>query len=675
MGKKPDIVPPLSGARSPEVLSGQEAEAALRESEARYRSLFQNNHAVMLLIDPGTGEIVDANPAACAFYGYSLKELTAKNITGLNTLTADEVFEEMHRAESEQRHFFKFRHRLAGGELREVEVLSGPITVHGRGLLYSIVHDVTQLRRAEEALQQAYAEMEERVRERTAALTFANEQLLREMEERLEAEEALRRSEERFRTLFQTAGNVIVLLDLKGGILEFNQEAEQATGYKREEVVGRNAFELFIPEEFRPQVEAENQKTPAGEISREYEIPLLRRDGTRRLFMWNSNLFKDASGQPGGIIAIGQDITARKEMEEALRQSQASLAEAQRLARLGNWEWDLKTDELRWSEEIYAIFGLSPGDFKASYEAFQRAIPPEDLEMVQQAVDDALYRGKPYRIQHRILLPGGQERVVQEQGEVFFDDGGQPLRMVGTVQDITELKQAEMALKESQVKLRYLSSQLLSISEKERRRISYELHDELGQALAFVKLQARSIEKRLRPDQEELKKDCLHILAYLDELIENIRRLSRDLSPAILEDLGLSAALRHLLDEFKRNFHVDYTFKMPEINRAFSPESQIVIYRIFQESLNNIGKHAQATQVSVTIKKQGGNYSFNVADNGMGFDVSQVLGQLAGEKGLGLDAMDERVRMLGGAFEIWSKPGMGTQITFVLPKEGGDGNS
>ena len=136
-------------------------EEKLRESESRYSSLFETNHAVMLLIDPETGSIVDANPAACAYYSYSREDLSGKKISEINTLSSEQIFQEMQRAKTQERNHFHFRHRLASGEVRDVEVYSGPIRMHGRLLLYSIVHDVTESKRVEAALRRS----EERFRQ------------------------------------------------------------------------------------------------------------------------------------------------------------------------------------------------------------------------------------------------------------------------------------------------------------------------------------------------------------------------------------------------------------------------------------------------------------------------------------------------------------------------------
>lgn len=131
----------------------------------------------------------------------------------------------------------------------------------------------------------------------------------------------------------------------------------------------------------------------------------------------------------------------------AIQKSQASLANAQRIAKLGNWEWDIIKNELQWSDEIYRIFGLSPQKFGATYEVFLNSIHPDDKEFVKESVDKALYEKRPYSIDHRIILPDGTERIVHEQAEVAFDEADKPLKMAGTVQDVTENKHAEAELK------------------------------------------------------------------------------------------------------------------------------------------------------------------------------------------------------------------------------------
>lgn len=228
-------------------------------------------------------------------------------------------------------------------------------------------------------------------------------------------------------------------------------------------------------------------------------------------------------------------------------------------------------------------------------------------------------------------------------------------------------KLAEEAIKESGKRLQFLSSHLLTAQERERRRISLELHDELGQSLTVLKLQLRSIEKALNKEQSALKVDCENSLQYVDQIIENIRRLSRDLSPSILEDLGLTTALKWLGEDFARHSNINVEIDIPIIDNLFSDNAQIIIYRIFQEAFTNIGKHAQAGSVVVLVKKNENSVHFQIRDDGKGFDIKQIEARYPTEKSLGLLAMDERARMLGGQLDVNGQEGEGTRIIFTIP--------
>jgi len=209
----------------------------------------------------------------------------------------------------------------------------------------------------------------------------------------------------------------------------------------------------------------------------------------------------------------------------------------------------------------------------------------------------------------------------------------------------------------------------LSVQEGERRRISRELHDELGQSLTVLKIHLVAVEDRLRGDQGDLKSDCEQLLDYIDGVIENVRRLSWDLSPYILEDLGLSSSLRYLIDEICLNHQIDSTVVIDKIDHLFSPETKINIYRIFQESLTNIARHGQASLIKVRIKKQVDKVSFMVQDNGEGFEKEKVLLKPLTQRGLGLTAMRERALMAQGSLQIWTRVGQGTKVTFVIPTD------
>ena len=231
-----------------------------------------------------------------------------------------------------------------------------------------------------------------------------------------------------------------------------------------------------------------------------------------------------------------------------------------------------------------------------------------------------------------------------------------------------ELDEMTKELQKSEDRLRRLSSELLHIQENERRRIAFELHDELGQSMAALKLQVGAIARKLGVSPtEKILEECQEMRQNINDIIENVRRLARDLSPVVLDDLGLQAAIEYLVNNFSKLYNIDIWHKTTDINHLFDEESQRIIYRILQEALTNIGKHSLADNVSLMIEEKERQVCFTIRDNGKGFNVSDTLQKIDTDRGMGLATMSERVRILGGKLDIQSRIGEGTIITFSTP--------
>ena len=257
--------------------------------------------------------------------------------------------------------------------------------------------------------------------------------------------EALRQSEERYRILFDQSPVGVYIFDTGLKITQCNKRIVEILQTPHEAIVGfnlRNVKDKSIV----PMIEE-----AVGGRHSYYEG--MYEATFSRAKLWLSQRFAplyDLDGKVIGGMGVVEDITERKEAEEALRKTQQGLSDAQRIAHLGNWDWDIVTNDLTWSDEVYRIFGYEPREFDATYGSFLNSVHPDDRDRVKKAVEDALYRGAIYSIDHRIVLPDGSERIVHEQAEVVFDDYGKPLRMIGTVLDITDLRKTEHALMEQE---------------------------------------------------------------------------------------------------------------------------------------------------------------------------------------------------------------------------------
>lgn len=269
----------LLGSRHRALVLARQMTAALGDSEERYRQMFERSKAAALLIDPSDGAIVDANEAAAAFYGWSSTRLRRMHISDINTLSPEQTAAEMRRARDERRSHFLFRHRLADGEVRDVEAHSGPVRVDGRTLLYSIIHDVT---------------------------------------ERTRAEQALRRSERKYRSIIDSTAEGFWLIDAPSrGTLEVNRALCRMLGYAEEEMLGRTPLE-FADEASRPVFE-EAFRRIATQEHRHYEVTLLRKDGSGLPAEFNATTLRDDDGRPAMAVAFVSDISERKRAEEKRR--------------------------------------------------------------------------------------------------------------------------------------------------------------------------------------------------------------------------------------------------------------------------------------------------------------------------------------------------------------------
>ena len=376
----------------------------------------------------------------------------------------------------------------------------------------------------------------------------------------------------------------------------------------------------------------------------------------------SSVLFLLVMARVAGLLRDNESQTRR------LRTSEARLREAQQIAHVGSWEWNVAQDEHVWSEETCRMFGV-PETTAFTFERFLDCIHPDDRRMVRDANDAALRGGRPYDLDYRLALPDHSERVVHAQGEVTFDQTGRPVRMVGTVQDITERKQTEEALRESLERLsrgdeqrRRLLARLVDAREEERARIAADIHDDSVQLMTAVGMRLGTLARAA--SEEDRTQGLRNLEEAVTAAIARLRSLVFELRPRALDADGLASALRAYLDSMHEQTGIETRLDNRLVDEP-PAETRVTLYRIAQEALVNVRRHSHAASVAVTLEPQDGGFLVRIEDDGSGYDPASVDSTRSGH--LGLVAMRERAETAGGWIRIDSLPGSGTQVEFWLP--------
>ena len=532
------------------------------------------------------------------------------------------------------------------------------------------VLETPELIQAKAKIKKLNEELEQRVIDRTNDLRLANGELRKEIAERKRAEEALRRSEDHLRLVIDTIPTMAWSFRPDGVVDFLNQPWIDYTGLSLEEYVKDPTGPIY-PEDIPRVIEKWLAQKAVGE-GYEDEMRLRRADGEYRWFLVRTAPLHDEQGSLVKWYGVSIDIEDRKQAEKKLWQSERQLAEAQRLAHIGSWDWDLRTNAVTWSEELYHIFGLQPGTISVAGEV-DRFIHPDDLALGWETVKRAVASKEPYDYYHRILRPDGTERIVHSHGAVLTDDHGEPLRVFGATQDVTELKHAEEQLKATTEQLRALSASIQSAREEESKRIAREIHDELGSLFTGLKWDLEEIGKTLSSpiNQSELAtlREKLRALIKLTDMsVSTLRRIASELRPSILDDLGLVAAIEWQAQQFQARTGILCRCDCSLENVGLNEEQSTGVFRIFQEALTNVLRHAQATKVEIKISKENGYFRLSVSDNGKGIMESVKSEQ----QSLGILGMRERAHLIGGEIDIKGGDGKGTVVIVRVPLSGQD---
>jgi PAS domain S-box-containing protein len=452
-------------------------------------------------------------------------------------------------------------------------------------------------------------------------------------------------------------GNIdaIIGTDQRFVLTAWNKGAEEMYGWRADEVLGRNVLDVVPSDRGDEQrVKAQRQLMETGALRAEERT--YRKDGTPVEVESRSIALQGAQNQITGYVTIVRDITERKRAEEERRRSEAYLAEGQKMSHTGSWAWNVSTGALFWSLEHFHICGVDPDTFKPTLETARQLIHPEDRIFANQAFERAIDEQVEFESELRIVRPDGTIRYVHSLAHPVFNDSGDVTEYIGTIMDITERQKEE----EMRTELR---RRLTNAQEDERRRLSRELHDQLGQQVSALKWGLDAL-RRERTDQH-LDDELASLQTIASQLDSDVDFIAWQLRPTGLDDLDLAAALQHYVVSWAGRFGIHAQLHVSGIDpNRVTDEIQTALYRILQEALNNVAKHSRATHVQILLEGRSDRVSLIVEDDGRGFDTAAAF--VDGAKPLGLVGMRERAALLGGTLDVES-PGRGTRVVARIP--------
>ncbi|MGA7146391.1 MAG: PAS domain S-box protein [Desulfobacterales bacterium] len=612
-------------------------EKALRESEERFRTAFENAAAGMALM-ANDGYFMSVNQTLCKILGYSEEELLSKTwveITDPDDL--DGCFDWLKRIKAGDGSTYekRFIHKL--GHQVWVMVSSSPVRDSQGKIRYYI-------------------------------------SLFQDVMLRKQAEAALLESEERYRSLFDNMINGVAIYRAENDgedfvLVDFNKSGERIDKIEKEDLVGQSVQKMYPGVKDFGLFDVFKRVWKTGKSENHPEA--LYKD--QRISGWRANsVYKLPSGE---IVTVFSDETEHKQSEEALFEAYNIINRSPAVVFLWiNAEgWPVQFV----SDNVKEVFGYTAKEFTSGKVSYATTIHPDDLQRVAQEVTS--YGGeegredfvhKPYRI----FTKDGETKWLNDMKIIRRNVKGDITHYQGIVLDITKCKQAEEALKISRENLleesnqrKILSKRLIDLLEKDRHYIAMELHDNIGQILTSLKINLEIIDDKLKPADTELGFLIKTAKKRAKQAIDDLNNIAQGLMPGILDALGLVSSLRTLLDEFREHTDIKIKFFNRNVPKRFDQEKEIAIYRIVQEALNNIVKHAKAKNVYMSLLKKGNVLFLSVEDDGVGFDQDKAM-KISKRKGpLGLIIMQERAMQLDGELTIESKMGKGTHLLAEIP--------
>ncbi|MEZ5444522.1 MAG: PAS domain S-box protein [Gammaproteobacteria bacterium] len=588
------------------------------ETEVMLRALAEHAADAFLVHDEA-GRLTEVNRAACDCLGYTRGELLAMSVQDLDAgeAAAGKGGEDWACLQPGQGMSGRALYRRKNGTTVSMDMRRSCCRLHGQRRFLLLAHDRTQ---------------------------------------RLTAEEGLRQQA----MLIHLAHDPIFVWDETNGIVFWNQGSERLYGYSKEEAVGRASHVLLktVFPDTREQLQAELDRHGkwSGEL-RQYT-----RSG--RQVIVSSRVQKVTIGGRTLMLEANRDITALRRAMEQLASSERRFHELVQIAPVGVFETDASGDCLYVNQRWCDITGMSPEH--AQGKGWTSALYPEDRDRLSAQWYRAVAGRTPFQAEYRYQRPDGEVRWALCSGIPQHAPDGRLTGFMGTVTDISDNKDVEMELRRSREQLRTLLGRLDEAVEAERRHLAREVHDQLGQSLTALKLDASWAAQRLGGGDETARAAVIDKLrgmtALIDTTVDSVQRISAQLRPQMLEDMGLVPALEVYAEQFAERTGIRCRVHASEIAALPGGEATHV-FRIVQEAMTNVARHARATRVDVSLVEVDGVLRVDIQDDGRGIAESEPNSASA----LGMLGMRERARLLAGHLTVTGIPGRGTVVSVEMP--------
>jgi PAS domain S-box-containing protein len=466
--------------------------------------------------------------------------------------------------------------------------------------------------------------------------------------ERKAAEENLRRKEIELTEAQRLAGVGSWQWEPETDTVLWSDELYRIAGHDRNlpAVSYKDHSSLYTPESWEQLRNAVEEALCTG---KPYELDLQMNcpNGTTRWVIARGDTQRDANGRVIRLRGTVQDITERRQSDEALRESEERLRLAAQSGRMYAFEWDRVSDVIVRSAEFAHILGLEADPKETTCRQMMTSVHPDDRAAVLAATNSCTPEDPVYRVQYRVLRPDGSVVWMEKNGHAFFDRKGEMLRVIGMVADITDRKLAEEALTT-------LGRRLIEAQEAERSRIARNLHDDIGQRLALILV---TLDQSKGLDQHD------SLRKQIADISRSIHNLSHELHSATLRHLGVAKAMQGFCRELSEQQNVQINFAYQSVPETVTPEISLCLFRVLQEALHNGVKHSQTRRFDVELRGVRGTISLAVRDAGVGFDPQEAFQG----RGLGLISMQERLKLVSGELSVESAPMRGTAIHARVP--------